>query len=745
MDRLHSTVLLTDLVLLSLLLLPTCACCIASAAYVFSRFVRDGLTCCGESTEHCTQLPCGGVFERRRSEERCAAAGDQTKIWMSRAAREGARPPWVDGKAWFEHEEMCVVNAWYWGTRASIALDVAVLGGSLKSQKVAARKVCCVHEQSIHHPFVQIMEAFWDIQLHSSIDLPQHLRNTEMDRLAGVYDKLQAWWQVQAPCRDDSKKTRVLVLDGDMLVQGSLSELWEPPVPAAVDRGERDQSALNPRPSSSYFPRPSSHTRPGEMVGGKNGGLMMFDPRSGDYESISMEALAKWSPVTNMAEQEFLSYLFAVRGEWNSAPKKFNVQVHRVFLTAGRQYRDGARTASNEFQIMLEDMRKAAITHYSAHRKPSNMVMEEEWVGRPWNNFEGMTQQQFDEMHQEHCHRMQEKVKNSEEEMTVLRTACEVAHRAWVNTYETTWMERLKDVLGRASRQWRMVDDAGDVLGDIVRWRCPLCEELVETRMPPSGQKAEDFQCMRDRIFVNCPIIRREVTFTLDDRFEMQFLFCLPHGSLVRKLMLYFGQVRRLWKGKSTGSLRRPPRALPGTSPPILEGHLRENSVTLGAPLWLTLALAARDRTDADEGDRPVDELPTNLLLKKWKRSAVRVKKNMETAAKLVHLSAHPTFVEDIRTLDAVAAALKTRDTRHVGARGPSSVAAPITAAAGSSVDGMGERTVAPATPAPSTAGRATSTSAPSRVLRPVSKARPTRAREVAPSSAGDPPAKRLR
>ena len=482
----------------------------------------------------------------------------------------------------------CVVNCWYWGSKAEICLDVLVLGSSLKTQCVRAEAVASVHEDQIGHPFCELLKTFWRVQSYTSLELPPHLKDSEMQRLVGVWDKLKAWWTIEPMNRDVKKQERVVVLDGDMLVNSSLSELWSFAVPGAVDRGERDQSALNPRPIESYFGAHGTHGRSGKMVGGKNGGLMLCDPNARDYKTFYEQKLLAWKPTDNMAEQAFLSHVHAAEDNWHSIPKKFNVQVHHAMLTSGRQKSGGQKKCINEFQQLLEDMRKAAIVHYSAHRKPSNMVTEEVWSGRPWRTVRDMVKQQFDEMVREHRYRMKQHVLNDPDEMAFLRNASDTAHYMWLEEYERCWLSLLTDIWVTAGGKWKAINSEVKAEKRATSWVCPLCGQCVVVSTRTSEANAVDYQEMRDHVFVNCMKIRAEVTFSIGDIFDLSTLFSHPHGSLVAKQMMFLGQISRIWKGAPVRRVMRPCADLDVSAPPRLAAALVREPVSDAPPPWLS-------------------------------------------------------------------------------------------------------------------------------------------------------------
>ena len=570
--------------------------------------------------------------------------------------RRDSRPPWQDGLAYSENSSTCVVNTWFWGDKSSIVLDVMVLGSSLITNQVKASPIVSIHTDSQDHPFVELFHPFWKFHIYETMPLPEHLAGTEMERLGGVYDKLQAWWSVKPPCQNPHKNKRVLVLDGDMLVRGTLSEIWSLGVPGAVDRGEREQSVLNPRPKSSYLGSGRVGYRKEKMKGGKNGGLMLFDPEARDYKALFEQYLKRWRPVTNMAEQEFLSWVFAERGEWHSVPKKFNVQIHHAFLTPGRRsLKKETPETRNEFQFTLNDMSKAAIIHYSAHRKPSSMVIEEPWTAKPWSTTSAMVAGQFDLMLKEHHHRMSPSVRDDAGEMKWIEDACRQAHTYWLQEFEFAWRRVLEYIWSNGSGAWEFLPCPPQEHNKYSRWRCPHCGDIVQIDNRGSASNTDgNFNEMRDHIFINCSRVRSGVHLSLDDVFDINLVYALPHGPLVEKLMMYMGQLTQIWCHSPGMRLVHPAKILDVQTPPRVCASLRRMPQPDSAPTWYTEALHHYVQTQT----QPVS---INGLQKKFRKSVMSIKEVARTSQTLIQLVYDDAFVDNLTVALEVAKDLRGR------------------------------------------------------------------------------------
>ena len=182
--------------------------------------------------------------------------------------------------------ENCGIGCYIWGTQLPIIVDILVLGHSLKEQGNKAKRYLCIHGDTHSLKMSMLFKAFWELVPVSHVKLPQHLQGSELNRLQGVYSKLQT---VKIFAERPYALKRFLLLDGDMLVRSNIDDIFSTNVPAAVIRGPADTCLYNRRPSHTYFKQgmESSFTRGGQkMKGGMNGGLVLFEPKVSLYEDM---------------------------------------------------------------------------------------------------------------------------------------------------------------------------------------------------------------------------------------------------------------------------------------------------------------------------------------------------------------------------------------------------------------------------------------------------------------------------
>ena len=102
-----------------------------------------------------------------------------------------------------------------WGQKPKIIIDALVLGKSLKESGTRARMVACVDSSTLEEPMSMLLEMFWEVMPVEHLKIQQDLVEGGMERLHGVYSKLQVWKLFD----DDPhwKSKRVCVLDCDMM------------------------------------------------------------------------------------------------------------------------------------------------------------------------------------------------------------------------------------------------------------------------------------------------------------------------------------------------------------------------------------------------------------------------------------------------------------------------------------------------------------------------------------------------
>ena len=101
--------------------------------------------------------------------------------------------------------------------KPKIITDALVLGESLKESGTRARMVACVDSSTLELPMSVHLERFWEVMPVEPLHVPQDLVEAGMQRLQGVYNKLQVWQLFDDERNPHWKSKRVCMLDCDMM------------------------------------------------------------------------------------------------------------------------------------------------------------------------------------------------------------------------------------------------------------------------------------------------------------------------------------------------------------------------------------------------------------------------------------------------------------------------------------------------------------------------------------------------
>lgn len=207
-----------------------------------------------------------------------------------------------------------------YGHKAEYFLGALVLGWALKNNSTNDRLL--LHTEDVLLPFLEALQRFWILRkvdyLHGHESM---FANFESSRFQNVFTKLQA-----LSCIEYSK---VLMLDLDMLVRGSLDELFELRAPAAL---KRCSGLEQPPHGGLYAAEDIWKQNRDEMFSGINAGVMLFEPDMTVFARMKAEIEDPCHPEHTGCygpEQEYLArfYTTFVTGHWTHIHAKFNYQL----------------------------------------------------------------------------------------------------------------------------------------------------------------------------------------------------------------------------------------------------------------------------------------------------------------------------------------------------------------------------------------------------------------------------------
>ena len=333
---------------------------------------------------------------------------------------------------------------------------------------------------------------------------------------------------------------RVLLMDGDMICNHNIDDVFATRPPAAVMRGEADTNLGEPRPADTFFYRGDEKTFTHEgqpMKGGINGGLVLFEPSQSVHEDMLRE-LETFSTPTGMAEQDFLSWYWGRWGLWWAMHKKWNFQLHQLYYCKGSQPPVGQESSSS-YWWLIHHPEEVKIFHYSAKDKPSHMLLSMQTEDSAWENIHEEVEQFLDKYESVSSQRMHKHFQMDQAHQAQIRAANKEGHMTWLQIWKETWVRMTCKVLNAC---WSCVGQ--ECYGDAKqegRWYCRACNEMFQDFEDNDASRVK----IRDHLFFNCPKMRADVTQSMNEMFDLRTLFRVPTGSNVIKKLGYLGRVLR--------------------------------------------------------------------------------------------------------------------------------------------------------------------------------------------------------
>ena len=421
-------------------------------------------------------------------------------------------------------------------------IDAMVLGNALKEHGVKAAKILCINDDTREHAMANLMRAFWEFREVWHVELPSHLEGSEQTRLRGVYSKLQT---MNLFATGTSKKLRFLLMDADMLPRSNLDDVFSSNVPAGVMRGDADSCLFRPRPSESYFHRDVPKRRKDShrpMRGGINAGLILFEPKRETWQDMK-RALDRFRPQTKMAEQEFLSYYWGEKGELHALHKKNNFQIHQLYFTLPKAEMN--QTTPNSFEYMVQHPDEVRVFHFSADRKPSNILVDDMKPVEGWLKMDEHLAEHAAYMMGNHGSRNAD-LHNHPRWITKIEHVHKVAHLEWFDAWKRTYENLVRYVLETAYETMRCGrDDSGDYI------QCPCCEAHWDIKLIE-----DESQGIRDHLLFNCIPLAKEINIPSLHQTNLLTQFFVPCGSQVESKLLYWAEVHRIWMKRGKPSYR---------------------------------------------------------------------------------------------------------------------------------------------------------------------------------------------
>ena len=426
------------------------------------------------------------------------------------------------------------IVSWLWGCHRPSVLQAIVLGHSLHKHKTKADLVLCVDRDTMQSPtfrWANLLRCYWHLIEVNHLELPQHLRGTQQQRLTGVYSKLQTW-RLFATGR--YRQSLILMMDLDMLARRNIDELFQCQTPAAVMRGPADSCLFESRPSSSFFRGGSRarHESTGEaLAGGVNGGLVLLKPDAALFQDMWQTLIGGWHTQTRMAEQEFISYFFACKEQWKSLHKKFNFQLHHLYLCGGDNPPRGQDRVSSYWD-MARKPEEIAVWHFSSTFKPDMVLgMCENDDISDQHNAVNRFLSDFTAAEQRRHIVDSETIERHLED--VMLPCNQKATEEWLLGWQEAWPLIVLYVADFGARRCLKSEGPGGM-------SCTSCGLY----MP--GSLAADM--VRNHVIANCSTLRKTIKLPMSECFDLDLLMSAPCGHLVECQLNYLAAVFDYYK-----------------------------------------------------------------------------------------------------------------------------------------------------------------------------------------------------
>ena len=430
--------------------------------------------------------------------------------------------------------------AFVWGSHRESMLQALVLGMSLRRVDTRADLVLAVEQDTLSDEttgWAPLLKAFWKIVPFQHMKVPPHVRATEQKRLHGVYSKLLVW---KLFGQGEMRLAKVLMMDVDMLARSNVDEIFQTDCPAGVMRGVIDTCLFDSRDPKSFMGAPEHEIIAGKkpMAGGVNGGLILLQPSVQEYNRMYEFLMSKWKNNSNkMAEQEFLSFWYGrrdARTRWKPLHKKFNFQLHQLFLSNGPLVPGGQSRGSSYWEMAKSPDHLVRIWHYSSLHKPVQCLEQHLLAECQWSDLEMGVQTFIHDMAQQELGRRTLDSTHVRPFLASVIEPCNAkATEEWLEAWRLMWpvlVNYLADFAGR--RVLLMLPEDGHLI------RCKGCQELLSFTHETQW---------RDHVLINCRQMRSQVRVSLDQTFDLATLLLPPTGGLVLAKMNFLAAVYRYY------------------------------------------------------------------------------------------------------------------------------------------------------------------------------------------------------
>ena len=252
--------------------------------------------------------------------------------------------PVSGNRSWHRHAYVTTL----WGEGSGFVLGALVLGQALLQTRTK-HELVLLHTNDVSQHSLRLLGRVWTLYLVDYVAANENLfLGGSCSRFSGVFTKLHALGLTQFE--------KVLLLDIDLAILGSMDALFDLEAPAALWRGQAQTMEHGfPIDGRCFF---GGADVDWVQTGGINAGVMLLAPDAGVHQRMlrEVEAISHPERIAGAGpEQDYLSRYFAPH--WHHLSVMYNCQLHHIWY--------GLDSAVREYTGVWGDATQPDITHGS--------------------------------------------------------------------------------------------------------------------------------------------------------------------------------------------------------------------------------------------------------------------------------------------------------------------------------------------------------------------------------------------
>ena len=503
----------------------------------------------------------------------------------------------------------CGVGCYVWGKTLPVAVDILVLGNSLKEHGNKTDRFLCISDDTSEMNISNLFLAFWRQVRTPDTTIGPDMLATRNKHLIGVHSKFNA---MAVFSKKPYKKQKLLFLDGDMLVRSNIDDLFTKNVPAAVIREREDDDIFETQTGISSVwsaDEESSAARTVPVNGGVNGGLVLFEPDAHVMDEM-YEQFTHFRPVEAMMEQEFIGWYWNRNEEWNAIDRKNNFQIKQMYLACPTGGREPPKRGS--FSDLVDHPEEIRIFHFNGRRKPSRLLIEDMPSVQGWLELETKVGAESLFMLMTQTAKTPYTFERKEWIEKTMKLG-QAADLEWLEAWKRTYVSVISFVVMEAYQKMFRNGKSGTEH----HVTCEACGAWFDI-----DDVAENMNIIRDHILFNCESMAATVCIPAKFQTNLKTFFFVPCGEQVESKLTYLSEVHEFYL--QTGSSRyENKKAFP--LQPEMEPHILLPNYTIPASV---LAITEDIGLDAAFVNTKKENRTEKAVMRQYERAMRTLQKN---------------------------------------------------------------------------------------------------------------------